>query len=162
MKVADENIPATGPIKIKIIVAGGRDYNDYARMKEIIEKIVKSHDLLPNNVMIISGHADGADLLAEKVAEDNHYNLKVFPAKWDTTGEYAGFVRNSDMAYECNYLKDREGHIPCLLAFWNGKSVGTRSMIHLAMDYNMEIHIFPYQSSNDKKDKTRDGKNVKY
>ena len=80
MKVTDKNI-TTGHIKIKIIVAGGRDFNDYARMKEIIEKIVKSHDLLPNNVIIISGHADGADLLAEKVAEDNHYNLKVFPAK---------------------------------------------------------------------------------
>ena len=161
MKVVNKNIPTTRSIKIKIIVAGGRDFNDYTKMKEIIEKIVKSHDLLPNNVMIISGGADGTDKLAERVANDNQYILKVFPAKWDTTGEYAGFIRNSDMAYECNYLKDREGHIPCLIAFWNGKSVGTRSMIHLAMDYNMEIHIFPYNSDNTK-DKIRDGKIVKY
>ena len=58
-----------------------------------------------------------------------------FPADWKTYGKTAGPIRNKQMA---EFASQQTG---MLIAFWDGKSRGTGSMIRLAKEYGLEVHI---------------------
>jgi glycerophosphoryl diester phosphodiesterase len=55
----------------------------------------------------------------------------VFPAEWDKYGKSAGYRRNEQMAQ----------YAEVLVAFWDYNSPGTRHMINLAKQYNLEVHV---------------------
>lgn len=65
---------------------------------------------------MISGHARGADTIAESVAEELGWQVEVFPAEWSKYGKQAGGMRNQQMV-------DHGADI--CLAFPLGTSVGT-------------------------------------
>ena len=48
-------------VGLKVAVVGGRDFNDYEKMKKILDEIGPD--------VIVSGGANGADKLAEKMNE---------------------------------------------------------------------------------------------
>lgn len=120
----------------RIIIAGSRDFNDYQKMLDVLDKlgihIINSID----PVEIVSGHARGADSLGEKFAKAYGYKLKVFPANWDTYGKSAGIIRNQQMA---KYASEANRGI--LIAFPIGESRGTRNMIKLARQYGLEVCV---------------------
>lgn len=120
---------------MRVIIAGGRDFNNYPLLREECIKILHSHQYKP--VEIVPDGARGADKLGEKFAKRFNYPLKVFPANWDKYGKRAGYLRNKEMA---EYASP-DG---MLIAFWDGKSRGTRLMIDLANKYNLEIHVINY------------------
>ena len=62
---------------------------------------------------------------------------KFFPADWDKYGKGAGYIRNQEMAK----YSELDG---ALIAFHNGKSKGTKSMIALAKKYNLLVRIVGY------------------
>ena len=62
------------------------------------------------------------------------------PANWDLYGKSAGFRRNIEMADYA--IADNSRGI--LLAFWDGKSKGTKHMIDIANKYKMEVNIVYY------------------
>jgi hypothetical protein len=127
-------------IELRVIIAGGRDFNDYNLLERNVNDILKIYD---NKIRIISGTAKGADQLGEKFAKDNHYELSRFPANWDLYGKSAGYRRNAEMAK----FAVENGNIGILIAFWNGKSRGTKHMIDLAKRYNLKIiYIIEYES----------------
>lgn len=97
---------------MKVIIAGGRDFNDYSLLAAEANK-------LENVTAVISGCARGADSLGERWAQETGLPILKFPANWDMYGKAAGFIRNAEMAHEGDFL----------LAFWNGKSRGTENMI---------------------------------
>jgi hypothetical protein len=103
---------------IKVIIAGGRDFDDYHRLCKVCDEILKKY----SNIEIVSGAYKGADLLGEKYAAERNYFIKQFPADWRRYGKSAGQKRNTVMA---NYAD-------ILIAFWDGKSKGTKNMIDLA------------------------------
>ena len=111
----------------KVIIAGGRDFRDYQLLK------TKCDVLLSNltNITIISGNARGADKLGEKYAEEKGYNCEKYPADWDQYGKAAGYIRNEEMAKVGTHL----------IAFWDGKSPGTKSMIDLADKYKLKVRV---------------------
>jgi hypothetical protein len=78
--------------------------------------------------------AKGADALGEQWAIANWCPIKEFPADWDAHGKAAGYIRNEAMAKVADVL----------VAFWDGKSRGTTSMIKLALEYKLEMHIYKY------------------
>jgi len=119
---------------LKVIIAGGRDFNDYELLKSVCDHILKDQI----HVEIISGVAKGADTLGERYARDNGYNIKLIPADWDTHGRSAGYKRNSDMADYGNVL----------IAFWDGKSKGTKHMINLAKSNFLTVRVQPYKINN--------------
>ena len=148
---------------IKIIIAGGRDFDDYTLMlNSLIEVFLKikdeGHYLHKDIVEIISGGAKGADALGEKIANNHKIKLTKFPAEWDNFedetckirynkfGEpynvLAGFNRNIKMA---QYAKDSD--LGILLAFWDGKSGGTKHMIDTAKKNGLDVHIIKYSNS---------------
>lgn len=79
----------------KVVVAGGRDFNDYNLLKNTLDHLLQNK--LPD-VEIVSGAARGADSLGEKYAHEKNLSLHRKPADWDRYGKSAGYRRNAEMA----------------------------------------------------------------
>ena len=87
-----------------------------------------------------SGAARGADKLGSAYALDNDYRLEEFPADWNTYGRSAGMIRNNEMAKYADSNADKV----MLVAFWNGRSSGTRNMIETARHKNFDVKVVPF------------------
>lgn len=85
----------------------------------------------------MSGTARGADKLGELYAERVGVHIYRFPADWDTYGKSAGYRRNAEMAK----FASGENNVGVLIAFWDGKSRGTKHMIDLAKRYGLKVHV---------------------
>ena len=120
----------------RIIVAGGRDFTDYALLSETLDVIFERYTL--HEVQIVSGSCRGADALGERYAREHGITIKRFPANWLAYGKAAGPIRNREMA---EYAAKCDG---MLVAFWDGKSRGTASMIRLAEKYGLRIKTITY------------------
>lgn len=114
---------------MKIVIAGGRDFNNYNLLCEKCDDIINS-----NQTEIISGCAKGADTLGERYAKERGYDVKLFPADWKTHGRKAGPIRNKQMAEYGDML----------IAFWDGKSSGTKNMIDNAKKLGKIVYIITY------------------
>lgn len=114
----------------RVIIAGSRDFNDYALLKEQCEHILQDK-MRTHQVVIVSGGAKGADQLGERFAAEHNLAVESHPADWQTHGRAAGPIRNREMAL-CSQA---------LIAFWDGKSPGTDSMIRLARKEGLDIVI---------------------
>ena len=118
----------------RIIIAGSRSFNNYETLKDRVTKFLYTK---PDDRVIISGGAKGADALGERYAQEYHIPVKRFPANWDTYGKKAGILRNIEMA---KYATDDNAE-GILIAFWDGVSHGTGHMLRIADDYGMEIYL---------------------
>lgn len=118
--------------KYKVIIAGCRDFNDYELLKEKCDYFLQ--DEKKEDVVIISGHASGADALGERYAQERGFQLETYPADWKAHGRAAGPIRNARMASAAN----------ALIAFWDGKSRGTKNMIETAKNHNLKVVVVRY------------------
>lgn len=120
---------------IKVIIAGTRDFNDYAFLKKNVDYFLQG--INPNNeeIEIVSGNARGADKLGERYAKEHNLPVKLFPANWDKYGKRAGYLRNQEMA---NYAD-------VLIAFWDEKSKGTKHMIDIAKKQGLTVIVVGYE-----------------
>lgn len=117
---------------LKVIIAGSRDFNDYIKLKNILDKfnlLIKDKGYIINQ--IISGTCKGADLLGERYAKENNIDIVRFPAKWNTYGKKAGYLRNLEMG--------EYGDI--LIAFPINDSKGTYNMIDIMKKLNKKYFI---------------------
>jgi hypothetical protein len=115
---------------LKVIVAGGRDFQNYNLLSEKLDKLFSKRA----DVVIISGMAKGVDSLAVKYAEDNKLRVSEFPAQWAKHGNASGFRRNIEMARAAD----------ACVCFWNGKSPGTKHMIDTAQRFGLKLRIINY------------------
>jgi aconitase A len=97
-----------------VAVVGSRNFNDYDAMKKILDNIKID--------AIVSGGAIGADSLAEQYAKEHGIKMIVHRPNWIKYGKTAGFVRNVDIVNDADMV----------IAFWDGKSRGTRHTINTA------------------------------
>lgn len=118
--------------KYKVIIAGCRDFDDYELLKEKCDDFLQ--DEKKEDVIIISGHASGADALGERYAQERGFQLETYPADWKAHGRAAGSIRNARMASAAN----------ALIAFWDGKSRGTKNMIEIATKHNLKVAVVRY------------------
>jgi hypothetical protein len=118
----------------RIIIAGGRDFNDYDRLCAFMDQYCLDNDLGPDHADFISGAAAGADWFGELWATSRGYKVMLFPANWTDHGKAAGYIRNKQMAYEAT----------ALVAFWDGCSKGTGNMIRVATKAGLKVHIERY------------------
>lgn len=118
--------------KYRVIVAGCRDFTDYELLKEKCNFYLQ--DKKPENVIIVSGHASGADALGERYAQERGFGLETFPADWKAHGRAAGPIRNAQMASVAH----------ALIAFWDGKSRGVMNMIDTAKKHNLQVAVVRY------------------
>ena len=117
---------------MKVIIAGGRDFNNYELLREKCDIILSNQQEL----VIVSGRVSGADSLGERYAKEKGYEMELFPADWKKYGKSAGYVRNSEMAEVAESL----------IAFWDGKSRGTKNMIDIAKNKGLKVRIVNYES----------------
>lgn len=126
--------------ELRVIIAGSRDFDDFPKLMnsciDILHEISDQNDNL-DKIRIVSGTARGADLLGEQYAKVAGYEVSRFPADWDGLGKRAGYVRNAEMA---KYAMADENY-GVLIAFWDGKSKGTKHMIDLAEKKGLEVHV---------------------
>jgi hypothetical protein len=136
------------PIEQKVIIAGGRDFFDTNYMRNCLLELVED-GWLSTNPIILCGMAKGTDLTAYNLCK-YEFELEVweYPANWkDMTppcvvrtnqyGEYnalAGINRNEQMAADANML----------IAFWDGKSTGTKDMIEKMQGRGYPVKVFYY------------------
>lgn len=119
--------------ELKLIVAGGRDFNDYGNVYQALQAL--ANGLYKDYaISIVSGMARGADALGYRFAIENQVQVYTFPADWDKHGKRAGFMRNTQMGVFADVL----------LAFWDGKSKGTKHMIDRMHALNKPVHIIRY------------------
>ena len=129
--------------QVRIIVAGGRDFSDYDMLEREVTEIINSTARIYDpydEVVIVSGHCRGADMMGEQFASSHFVPIRKFPADWDKYGKSAGYIRNRQMA---EYASESDS-IGILVAFWDGKSKGTKSMIDLGLQYLKEVHVIKY------------------
>ena len=79
-------------MKTDIIVTGGRDYDDWAMLQDVLSAF--------DAKLIVQGGAQGADRMARKYAEDNKIVSVTVEANWNKHGRAAGPIRNREMLME--------------------------------------------------------------
>lgn len=126
---------------IKIIVCGGRHFEDYELLKSILDKHFEDNGIAPNDVEIVSGHCQGADMLGERYAKENGCALRVFPAEWKKYGKVAGPIRNKQMV---DYIATAEERL--VVAFVSPKSKGTCHTVSLARKIDIPVIEHFYDS----------------
>lgn len=119
--------------EFKLIVAGGRDFNDAALMERVLIALADV-DYADMALSIVSGMARGADALGYQFAKANNVKNYPFPADWEIHGKRAGFVRNAAMGDFADGL----------LAFWDFESKGTDHMIKYMQSLSKPVHIIRY------------------
>lgn len=125
---------------MKTIIAGSRDITD----QQLVEDAIQESGFTITEV--VCGEARGVDKLGKEWGLANGILPKSFPAEWDNFdlpivrikyrngkkyNAAAGHVRNSDMA----------GYADALIAIWDGVSPGTKNMIDLALEYELEVYV---------------------
>lgn len=115
---------------MKVLVCGGRDYNDRAKVFDELE-ILNAFNM---ELCVISGGATGADALAEEwaranIKRRNGVSFHGFKADWKKHGKAAGPIRNQAMI--------DKGRPDLVLAFPGGR--GTADMVERAKAAGIEV-----------------------
>lgn len=118
----------------KVIIAGGRDFNNYELLSQKCDKYLRNKIWFDECIVIISGHAKGADSLGEKYAKEKGFILDINPPEWDKYGKSAGFKRNKTMVDKAD----------AAICFWDGKSKGTKNTIDLCKEKGIPVRIVYY------------------
>lgn len=128
----------------RVIICGTRTFNDYALLKEKMDKYTFKFE---NPVIITGGNKRwdpasaswvGADYFGEKWAYSKKYLLQIFHPDWERHGKKDGpMIRNREMAIHAAAGK---GPGYCV-AFWDGDSKGTQSMIEIANEYGLRVRV---------------------
>ena len=120
---------------MRVIVTGSREVGaDPNVARRIIEDRLYrlAVEASPKNVTIVHGAARGVDRIACQEAEKAGLLVEAHPANWETHGKAAGFIRNEHMA---------ELGADLCIAFWDGRSNGTRDMITRAEGYGIPVEV---------------------
>lgn len=115
---------------MKIVVGGCRDFFDYSVVSHNLDELLKDYDS-NDPIVLLSGHCSGVDQLTERYAKERCHSLMLFPAEWDRYGRAAGPIRNQAMVK----MSDQ------VIAFWDGKSRGTASLIRYAQKLGKPITV---------------------
>jgi len=116
---------------MKILVTGGRDYEDQATFDRTMDAISME---LQRVVCVIQGGADGADMLARGWAAERMLPCMTFHAQpyWNRLGKAAGRIRNEWML--------EYGEPDLVVAFPTG-GPGTAHMIKIATEAGLPVRI---------------------
>ena len=112
---------------MKLAVVGSRGFLDYKKLRNEIIRNFEISDLTE----IVSGGANGADSLAEIFSREFDKKMTVVVPNWNRYGKSAGMIRNRTII-DC---------ADCVIAFWDGKSKGTKNSIDLAKKQNKPVIV---------------------
>ena len=119
---------------MNIAIVGGRNFKNYIKMKKYIEDNLNVSQI--DN--IVSGGAKGADSLGRRFAEEHNISMITHLPDWDRYGKSAGFKRNPLIVADADTV----------IAFWDGKSKGTKDTITLAREAGKFVQVVIYTDAN--------------
>lgn len=138
--IVTERAHDDGPFKV--VITGSRNWTD-------AEPIRRRLAQLPAGSIVMHGDAPGADRLAARIARDLGHTVVPFPADWSVrpdTPKWAIRRRADGSLYDVRagqrrnvVLIDQEPHL--VLAWWDGKSRGTRNCIELAIGRGIPTEV---------------------
>ncbi len=120
-----------------LAIIGGRDYNDYPRLQQVIETyFTKETNGFKQFTFdtIVSGAASGADRLGATFAKEHNIKLIEYPADWQRWGRSAGFIRNEDIIKAAD----------CVLCMWDGQSKGSANSLSIAKRLKKDTIVIYY------------------
>lgn len=132
--------------KVGIIIAGGRTFNNYVKLKDEVSRIITQKlEVEPDTeIEIVSGKNRGAGYLGKRFARKEKYNLKLVPLKWNNNSrDEAKVIQNREL---CDYAKQEKG---ILIVFWDGRSSNIRKLIELCRAAALEEFVIPYKKVED-------------
>lgn len=130
------------PIR-KIIVTGSRDWSD-------ITSVVETLKIYDKSTILVHGNCRGADIICAVVGETLGFEIRPYPADWDTHGKPAGIIRNQLMIDTENKTDEP---IDLCIAFHDEieNSKGTKDCVSRALKANITI-LYVKSKSHDIKD----------
>lgn len=108
---------------MKLAVIGSRGFTDWNLLCKTLDNYAIE--------LIVSGHATGADQLAEKYADEFNIPTKIFLPEWDLYGKSAGAIRNK-------LIVDNADQV---VVFWDGESKGSKISIDYAKSKGVPVDI---------------------
>lgn len=108
-------------ISMKVAVIGSRTFSDYEFLKSTLQCVYITE--------IISGGDLGADKLAERYAEEKNIPIRIIPHTENPEGT------SMNRTYNIITLAQ------LVIAFWDGKSQGTRDLINYARNKGKQLKI---------------------
>ena len=108
-----------------VLICGSRDWSQTVLLKERLASLDRTR------TTIIHGGARGADTHAANLADQLGIPAQSYPPDYASFGKDAPHVRNDEM------LK----HADRVLAFWDGKSPGTKSVIDKARKLGIPTEV---------------------
>lgn len=124
--------------ELKILVCGSRDFNKGAySKKQVFDTLdeLRRTRFAHNELTVINGWANGADLAGAEWAENNNLPFLSVPADWGQYGKLAGFYRNEVML--------TKGKPDVVIAFPGNE--GTKDMIARTKRRNIELIEIKYE-----------------
>lgn len=109
----------------KVAIVGSRGYPNLNQVREFVSK-------LKPGTIVVSGGADGVDKAAEVQAKACGLNVEIYYPRWDLHGKGAGFARNRLIVANSDMV----------VAFWDGKSNGTKHSIGVAHELNKPVRVY--------------------
>lgn len=114
-----------------VLVSGDREWTDVQLVRTVLGHFARG-------TILKHGDARGLDRIADRVGRELGFDVRRYPAQWDTLGRAAGVIRNQQM------LDDEP--IPDLVIGFHddlAHSKGTRHMLNLARRYGYQPqHVF--------------------
>jgi hypothetical protein len=129
---------------MKILVCGGRDYENWERVKETLDKLNSEAPI----TSLVNGDADGADWLSTRWAklQNPRPEIRRYPAAWDDLKATGAVIKKNKYGklYNANagptrnwYMLQDNPDINLVVAFPGGS--GTADMIRKAKDAGLKI-----------------------
>lgn len=127
---------------MRILVCGGRDFNDWNKLELELNRIIESRYTNYDEIVIIEGGAKGADSLARDYADIYDLGHIKYPAQWGKYGNKAGPIRNQQML--------DEGKPDLVVAFHgkpreDGKRTGTQHMVSISKKAGIKVIEVEYE-----------------
>lgn len=121
---------------LRVLVTGSRTWQNSALIRAVLVDIHHSSSSIVDlgRIRLVSGHCpDGADFIAEGIAEGLDWSIEKHPALWHVHGKRAGYVRNEEMVASTPNL---------CVAFWDGVSRGTKHTMDLCERYGVALYTY--------------------
>lgn len=115
---------------MNIGVVGSRTFHNYSFMQLVLNRVTLN--VMEQPLTIISGGAKGADSLAKQYCEAVGIQIIEILPDWNKYGKSAGPIRNKEIVERSDYI----------IAFWDGKSRGTKYTIDMAERVGKKVFIY--------------------